>query len=366
MTITAGLRGFIADREDFCGDGHVCDSGLLGAAPSSLPSRFILDKRGPEILQTANDCVSVALAVAMRDRMLAQGTVDAALPAARRIYLHARLIAVANEYNFAGTTAQRIASAMNAAITSPVPLADEGSVPEFALAAINEVGWCSAQWWPYESTTANDLSGPIAAEQHAYDQRGKLKAHVWSAVDEAKSLLFGGVTLAIGGVIDRAYEDPPSTGSVWHYSGAPLGGHMRRVIGWDDALGAFIEAGSWGDGLRYTAFDDIVNPDVTSARFALDWVPSLSEDNPLAGSINHVALRRLPGPVRRGMPPEPAARTEWRRLPRRLFSRGRSHEGRPVASGGHGHSCQREMRRLALLGAGVVGAVAMPCARCGR
>ena len=361
-----GLYGFKPDRPDFCGDGHLCDSRLMKAAPSSLPSRFVIE-RGENVVQTDQDCTANAIGAALRDRQILQGTVAPKLLSRRRLYLLSRLYEIAVRLGIGGTTAEMVRGALDAVAAGRAVLLDDGAVPEYVMIVANDLGICAEEWWPYTGSPL-DTSGPLEAERHAYDQRGKLKLHPWHAAEEAKIALYGlngkgGAPCTVGGYIDQAYEQTPS--GLWVYSGAPVGGHMREIIGWDDAIGGFIEASTWPDGTpRITAYADICNDEITQARYAHDWVPSFSEDNPLAGSVNH-ALRALPrgpgGRSRRGLPSEPAAAPRGRGLPRCVRARGAGRLARRGDDAGGG-----ELRRVALLVAGLVGATLLPRARGGR
>jgi hypothetical protein len=160
-------------------------------------------------------------------------------------------------------------------------------VPEFAVQTLNDLGFCDEKWWPYATSSPSDTAGPLEAERYSADQAGRLKAHAWNTPTDAKVALWGmggvgGAPLFVGGLIDASYEQN-ATG-LWVYSGTPIGGHAREVIGWDDDAGGFIEASSWGDGdTRVTAYDSICSDAVTQARFAIDWAPTFSDSNPMNG-----------------------------------------------------------------------------------
>ena len=271
-------KGWVQDSQMFAaGLPYVGDSPVITAATSSLPRKFIQPNRGTEVLQLREDCVAMALPTAMRDRMIWQGTVNPIMPSRKWLYLMTRVrdLGLA-DWRSPKTLEEVFTGIANGSIVLP----DDGCRPEDALEILNTVGYPKEEHWPYNG--AEEMP-PLAAMQHAFDQRGKVKVHACYSIEDVKLAIFHMLGVTDAGVVDKAYEQRPVPGVVWRFGGTSVGGHMRRLVGWDDDLGALVEGGSWGDGDRLIAYEDAADPAVVQSKYAIDWVPSPSEDNPLAG-----------------------------------------------------------------------------------
>jgi len=258
---------------------YVGDSPVLTTATSSLPSAFVQPNRGPEVVQSWNDCVANAIGMAMRNRMIWQGTVDPVMSSRKWLYLLTRVRDLGlSDWRSPHTLSETFSAIANGVVALP----DDGCRPEDAIEVMNSVGYPTEAHWPYGGLV-NDTP-PLESMRFAFDQRGKVKTHACYSVEDVKLAIYHMLGVVDGGVIDKAYEQTPVPGRVWRYSGTSAGGHMRQLVGWDDDLGAFIEGGSWGDGDRLVAYESVADPAVVQSKYAIDWVPSPSESNPLAGA----------------------------------------------------------------------------------
>ena len=243
--------GWIPDPADFAGDGR--PEFTLAAKPAYTQAH------GPILLQDANNCVAFFLAGGMRDRMAMQGTVNPRLPSHRWIYWWARKL-------------------------GGEETVDNGSQPSLAVEGVNTYGWCAIEH--FDSTHGVFTEPGPEAARYAFDQRGKVKIHRLYGLDDIKLAIAHDLGVGVALQVDKSFEHL-AAGAVWNgIAGAAVGGHMFRLVGYDDAKRAFVIMNSWGDTWADGGFGLIGYEAATNGEsYAIDWVPSPTEDNPLGGSL---------------------------------------------------------------------------------
>ena len=157
---------------------------------------------------------------------------------------------------------------------------DGGLRPRAAFDTLNARGYCLETYWPYDE--AQVFTPPDATcRSHMVDQIDlvddlAIVASGTSLIRQIKEALMsdlvhaGAPTYSVVCSIecDRGFED--YKGGVWSYApGAEfLGGHFILIIGWDDALNAFLCVNSWeswgiqkgGCSLFWMAYDEVMSP----------------------------------------------------------------------------------------------------------
>jgi len=243
--------GWQRDPDDYAGSGRPEFTFGLNTALAAYTQ-----EHGGILWQSDNDCVANAIATAWRDRMLLQRTLQPRMPSRRWIYWYARKL-VGKE------------------------ALDEGSQPSVAEEAINTLGCPAEEHSPYATSVFDEPS--VEAARYAYDQRGKAKLHPLFGVDDTKLALAHDLTVSVATLVDAAFEHL-AAGAVWPGMTGPMaGGHMFRLIGYDDSREAFVILNSWGDTWadRGTGLLSYRAVEAVEAMLAFDWAPSFSEDNPL-------------------------------------------------------------------------------------
>ena len=291
----ACLKGWIPDPDDFAGDGRPAFSfGLDALAPAYT------QEHGGLVLQSNNDCVACSLATGMRDRMLLQKTLQPRLPSRRWIYYWTRKLA-GDEAN------------------------DNGSQPGLAGEAVNTFGWCAEEHFSYNDHDVFTEPGAEAA-RFAYDQRGKVKLHTLYGYQDMKLALAHDLAVTIACQVDEVFEHLPD-GAAWNgMSGPSKGGHMFRLIGYDDQRQAFTVMNTWGNTWSSGGFGLIgyEAANGSDSKLAIDWVASPSEDNPLGGALCACSGLPLPSPESCSAPSCKAASTRRRRCPIGRIALGRA------------------------------------------
>jgi len=289
------LKGWFPDPDDFAGDGRPAFSfGLDSLAPSYT------QEHGGLVIQSSNDCVANALATAMRDRMLLQNTLRPRLPSRRWIYYWTRKLS-GDEAN------------------------DNGSQPGLAAEAVNTFGWCAEEHFSYNDHDVFTEPGAEAA-RFAYDQRGKVKLHTLYGYQDLKLALAHDLAVTIACQVDKPFEKL-AAGASWNgLVGPSVGGHMFRLVGYDDAKQSFLVMNTWGDTWADKGFGLIGYEAASEAgsKMAIDWVPSLSEDNPMGGALCACSGLPLPSPASCSAPSSKAVSTRRHRCPIGRIALGRA------------------------------------------
>ena len=280
----ACLKGWIPDPDDFAGDGRP----VFTFGPSSLPASHTQD-HGGILLQSNNDCVSLYLSTGIRDRMLMQGTLQPRMPSRRWIYWWTRKL-TGDEAN------------------------DAGSQPGTAVEAVNTFGWCAEEHFDYSHDVFTEPGAEAA--RFAYDQRGKVKIHPLAGFDDLRLALAHDLGVGIALQVDKPFEKL-AAGEIWNgLTSQAVGGHMFRLIGYDDAKQAFVIMNSWGESWADKGLGLIGYEAASQAeKYAIDWVASPSEDNPLGGALCACSGLPLPSPASCSAPSSKAVSTRRRRCP---------------------------------------------------
>jgi hypothetical protein len=237
---------------------------IPGASP--LPARLMQPHLG-EILDQGEiaSCASNSFAGALAHRARMQGNVDAALPSRALLYRQARCIQVGK--------------------TAGLPI---GGVrfSECAV-ALEHYGFCDEKWDPYEPAEIAknpDRDSLMQAYMYAHDQRGKAKMH---PVDPSKirEHLIAGHALVTGFEIDGSFH-AASMAEPWRLSDRTGDYHAVRIVGYD--VDGVVILNSWGLGWGENGLAKVTYDTIESGLgvWAVEWVPSFSENNPLAGAAS--------------------------------------------------------------------------------
>jgi hypothetical protein len=201
---------------------------LFDAATIRWTRRGVLDQ-GP-----ANACVGFAFARALHMGLVLGGEQAPVLPSARWIYWAARRL----EYE-------------GSAESSPL-LVDEGAYPRLAVRALQTLGFCPSQSWPYHAGRVNEAPG-FRAFQDSYDQRGlecfRIEGTGKERVRQVAAAMRGGFCPVFGMEVDEDFLRHGGPGVIDAIDDARIvGGHMMAAldvtadgVGFDNSWGA-----SWG------------------------------------------------------------------------------------------------------------------------
>ena len=208
--------------------------GVFGR-PDSVDYSHMIDKI---VDQVGPSCVGEGTARGVHVRRMIEGAV-ADLPDALFIYALARAYEVGPDG----------------------PLPNDGAFIRNALQVINDCGVA-----PRGTCSPDDiLQRPNwRAMQLAADSRQLEYARLLSA-DEARSALWSGFPVVIGGDVDQAYCDRGPSDPPWNgVAGTVLGGHCRCLVGYEP--GALLEVNSWGTNWAQGGFSWLTDSVVDSSE----------------------------------------------------------------------------------------------------
>jgi len=216
---------------------------LLGFEPfadnSSLPTTPVLDQG------QASTCLPHAFVEGMLIRMLVQGTVCP------------RLYSILFLYYFGRSD----------------PKIDSGMQFSNAISTFATRGLPSEEHWPYDSGEVYK-SPPIEAIQHAYDQRGLIKAHPLNGSTDAMRSLCSGCPVVAG--FRNTFGGPHAVLLVGHRKAAGEGYEVLVKNSWGVYFGE--------DGYIWLSASLLDDPYEQIGLWSIDYVPSPSEDYATLGS----------------------------------------------------------------------------------
>jgi len=289
---SSGFSGYLPSPEYWCGeDGLFRQTTKYKTYYGSATTRTCLPYL-EVFLQRFNDCVANSMSLAYLIRQLVM-RVQGASPLSRHmLYGLARKAAGIQDRDL-GCSIFQMARAMH------------------------KYGFCTEKHWEYKDDPFT--APPVEAMAYAVDQKDKgtsadFKTHVVTNLVELRAAVDSGIPVVVGGRVDKAFEKN-STADVWRCEGEQVGLHARVVVGYDKARGAMIEMNPWGEGwgcplhvlLGFASRADFEaaepelasrcpetqggfilvdeniynDPGAVREMVAVDWAPSMSEDNPL-------------------------------------------------------------------------------------
>lgn len=194
----------------------------------------------PETPTLDQGAASSCLAVAMMDGLLIRAEVQGVV--------NARLFAPLWVYRFGRVD----------------PSIDAGMSFARAIEAVEKLGLPADEHWPYSDRKVREAP-PLDAEQHAFDQRGKVKLHLLANAREAQLAIAQGYPVVVG--FRSLFRAP----------------HAVLLVGFapgDRGL-MFRLKNQWGLGFGERGYTWVSAADVDDDNIglcAVEWVPSPSED----------------------------------------------------------------------------------------
>lgn len=163
---------------------------------------------------------------------------------------------------------------------------DSGTYLSAYHAYLDELGWCTDKHWRWDEAkaTAPDVErdkwinkrAPVSARIHAYDQRGTVREYaVPSSREAVKAALATKHPLHVGGIVTESWLNYycPNGFRTLENTGAALGGHAWRVLGYDEygVLGVNSWTRGWGfNGWLRVGWDTFL--DCFRDRYAIRYV----------------------------------------------------------------------------------------------
>lgn len=252
-------KGYHPDTHDKSKDLSV--RALLGA-PLRLPGASSLEQYVTTIYDQGNtsSCVGWALAQAVNLRCAALGT-PILLPSPVAVYTGGRAV----ERQLLGLT------------PAQSPLQDNGSMPNLAVQAMNQIGVPSNIAWPFDPTTINnepDLETLEVASAFKLLGYYRIDSTGSQRIVDLQQAISSGYPVAIGTMVDQAFEDYAGGSAT---IGAPdpahlLGGHMTHLVGYDSTgrwRGVNQWTTQWGDSGFYWASSDFVTSSLVSDLYVI-------------------------------------------------------------------------------------------------
>lgn len=132
-----------------------------------------------------------------------------------------------------------------------VPIKDDGCRLVDALAWVQDWGIVSEAAWPLDASKVNDdlpedvLGDEVPIDPDAVSQIATLGDERVQAV---KASLLAKTALVFAQDVDQAFEDMTAGQVYGGLTGPSLGGHAMTIVGYDDAVNAFLVCNSWGPG----------------------------------------------------------------------------------------------------------------------
>jgi hypothetical protein len=167
-----------------------------------------------------------------------------------------------------------------------------GTDPYAYIELLNARGWCADEWMPYivdgVLQPVSDAAGPsLEALAHAFDQRGKLKAHTLNDVTETRLAMAADLAVCVPFACDQRIVSqggiPNDPDYVWDFdpSSSVAGWHMIEGESYDER--GMLCQNTWGidfgwGGYVRIGWKTLSNLSYTMAPVALDWVPQTSEE----------------------------------------------------------------------------------------
>jgi hypothetical protein len=173
-----------------------------------------------------------------------------------------------------------------------------GTEPYTYIELLNARGWCAEDWMPYlldgSPPPISEAAGPsLDALMHAFDQRGKLKAHQTNDTTETRLAIAHDLSVCIPFACDKRIITqggiPADPSYVWDFE------PFTRVEGWHmieaesyDERGVLCQ-NTWGAdfgnrGYVRIGWKTLASGIYAMAPIALDWVPQTSEEVAEAGA----------------------------------------------------------------------------------
>lgn len=254
-------KGYHPDTHDKSQD--ISARALFGAI-MRLPAEYSLEASISQVYDQGptSACVGWAFAQAVKLRCAVAGS-PIGLPSPTAWYTGAR----ATERNLLGLTPEQS------------PLQDNGSTPSLAVMAAQTIGIPSNDVWPFDPTTINDEPNLEELEiASAFKLIGayRIGSDGTQRIQDIKQAISSGYPVAIGTMVDQAFEDYNGKGVIAAPNPANLlGGHMMHLVGYraDGAFRGVNQWGtSWGDSGLYWASPAFVTTVLMSDIYVLSGV----------------------------------------------------------------------------------------------
>jgi hypothetical protein len=168
----------------------------------------------------------------------------------------------------------------------------QGTDPYKFLDLMNDRGWCAEEWMPYlvdggAPAIDSTMGPPLDALSHAYDQRGKIHAHILLSPVETRVAIAGDLGVGIPFACDERIVSqegiPHDPDYVWDFAeGSPIKGwHMIEPESYDER--GVLCQNTWGadfgaGGYVRIGWTTLSNPRLSMPPVAIDWVPQTSEE----------------------------------------------------------------------------------------
>ncbi len=172
---------------------------------------------------------------------------------------------------------------------------DPGTQPWDLIELLNQRGWCGERWMPYLNPDGSlppvdeTAAPPPEAFQHAYDQRGELRAHLVGDKDtELKLALRHDLGVLLPFACDQRFVSnggiPNDPDYVWDFdeSSSVAGWHMIQVEGVHPTKGLYCP-NTWDttfgfNGYVWIGWKTIRNSNRCGQPIALDWADQTSDE----------------------------------------------------------------------------------------
>lgn len=175
-----------------------------------------------------SSCVGHSLARNVHVSLLRQGFHDAPEPSPMFIYLNARLQEWAGED-----------------VTKVPPLEDGGCYPRLAMKALQQVGFCKEEDWPFHPSNRT-VYPPRKIYKRAYDQRlleyERIDSTDEERIEDIRASLHNGWPVGIALLVDRPFTEHQGAEPIEEVDiTRPVGGHMLSLLAHDGAGNSIVD-----------------------------------------------------------------------------------------------------------------------------
>lgn len=146
-------------------------------------------------------------------------------------------------------------------------IVDGGCQPRTALQTLTDLGFCSADAWPFVESKVLDQPLPDAytgaSDQRLISSYYRVASTGDDKILAIKQAIAKSYPVIYGGPVNQAYEDYDGTGTIPPPTGSFLGNHMRCIVGYTKDYA--IEANSWDtnwgvNGFGHLSWDFVKDP----------------------------------------------------------------------------------------------------------